>query len=190
MIWEIQQKNNKHLYYALYQIICHDHEPLPEVTCLTLFFQKLEGQHAGRSLAGSGEASSQRAVSYLCNTHLPAVWAVGWSAQRRGEALLPPAASLRTPHLQVLVSLGASVRDQWSQEGCCSACSLLSPQPSWQRRSLQPSLGTEKIQEGDPLFLLLHLSPCFWLLCCILSSMHCLLHFCCFGSSVSSPNFS
>ena len=114
-------------------------------------FQKLEGQHAGRSSAGRWEASSQKAVSYPCNIHLSAVQFAGWRAQRHREALLPPAASLRMLRLQVLVLLGASVRDQWSQEGCCSALTLLSPQPSWQWWSPQANLGTEEIQEGDSL---------------------------------------
>lgn len=115
-----------------------------------LIFQKLEGQNAGRSSAGSWEASSQKAVSYLRNTHLPAVRFAGWSAQRHREALLPLVASLRVLRLQVLVLLGASTGDQWFQEGCYSGPTLLSPQPSWQWRSPQTNLGTEKMQERDP----------------------------------------
>lgn len=37
------------------------------------------------------------------------------------------------------------------RSGAASALTLLSPQPSWQWRSPQPNLWTEKIQERDPL---------------------------------------
>lgn len=125
-------------------------------------FQKLEGQHAGRSSAGSCEASSQKAVFYPRNIHLPAVWFAGWSARRHREALLPPAASLRMLQLQVLGLLGASVRAQRSQERCClGSHSPFSPAFMAMEESPAQPVGREN---------LLHLSPPFWLPCCILGS--------------------
>lgn len=136
-------------------------------------FQKLEGQHAGRSSAGSCEASSQKAVFYPRNVPLPAVWFAGWSARRHREALLPPAASLRMLQLRVLGLLGAGVRAQRSQERCClGSHSPFSPAFMAMEESPAQPAGRENPGKRSPCFLfpLFPLSPPFWLPCCILGS--------------------
>jgi len=125
--------------------------------------KKTERQHAGRISIGRGEASSQRAVSYLCN--------IQCSETQGGSA--SPAASLRMLQLQVLILLGAGLEISDPQEGCCYAPALLSsslhdneevPSTTWRKR-----ISGKEI----PLFLfpLLNISSSFCPLCCILSSM-------------------
>lgn len=57
--------------------------------------------------------------------------------------------------LCVLVLLCVSIRDQWSQEGCCSTLTLISSLPSWQWRSPQIRLGRENLGSRTSCFFLL-----------------------------------